>query len=151
MSLYSFFVDLFNTYLDSSQLLGGIGNYQILPHWTDSTKSSGIWTSLEDIQNSKVSKIENKYFGLKNDDASLGINANCFDFWFAAGFNKTLHLGWIQTKVQSSHIMSLFLGCLGVWPPPTIANMLVLWIISMMPMPAPKSRDITNSISSSSL
>lgn len=47
--------------------------------------------------------------------------------------------------------MSLFLGCLGVCPPPTMAKMLVLWIISMIPMPAPKSRLMASSISSSNL
>jgi hypothetical protein len=38
------------------------------------------------------------------------------------------------------------LGYLGILPPPTIANMFVLCIISTIPMPDPNSRAMTSSM-----
>ena len=43
----------------------------------------------------------------------------------------------LSKKIQSSQIMSLFLGYLGVLPPPTNAKMFVLCTISTIPIPAP--------------
>lgn len=72
----SFFFPL-HQYLHSSQLFGGVGEHQQLPHGTDSTKALRVGTGLEDLDDPKISEVEDEYFGFEDDDASFWVESDC--------------------------------------------------------------------------
>lgn len=139
MCLDPLFLLSFNGNLNLTQFFGRIGEDEYISHGAHGTQSLWVGTCLYWVQYLKVSKVEDKYFGLKDNNASFWIDSHCFDLWPAANLVNTFSCDYIRKELQSYQSISLFFGCLGVFPPPTNANKLVLCIIYMMPIPAPKS------------
>lgn len=67
-------------YLHSSQLFGGVGEHEQLAHGTDSAKTLGVGAGLEDLDDPKVSEVEDEYLGFEDDDAAFWVEPYCLDF-----------------------------------------------------------------------
>ena len=114
MGFYPFPFLIFYTDFDGPYLFGGVGQDEYFGHIADGAESSRVGTGLKDVQNFKICQIEDKYFSFQYNNTPFGIDPGCLDLRFATGFNDAFGLSCIIVVLQSSQIMSLFLGCLGV-------------------------------------
>ena len=133
-----------------SQSLIRSSQYRILRIRIQGNEPLGIQTSFNSINQSEIIKIINIGPVIKYNDNPIWINilliiarytylsfVNFTALTFVLKLNSPMHL-----KDKSSHKKTLFLGNLGLSPPPTKANILVLNIISTMPMPPLSSINI---------
>lgn len=128
-------------YLDKAYFLTGIGKYKLLSETTHRAKPLRIGTRLQRLKHPKIRQIKDKNLGLQHNDTPINLNPDSLDLRLTARLHYTFQYGYNKAqKLQSSQIMSLFLGYRGVLPPPTRANILVRWTIYTMPIPAPNSR-----------
>lgn len=69
-----------------SDLFAWISKNKTLFHAADSCESFGIWASFYRLEHSKVSKVEDKDFGLQDYNTAIRLNPDSLDFAFTAGF-----------------------------------------------------------------
>lgn len=76
---FGFFFLVLDADLNSPDFFCGIGKNKNIPHGTDCAKSSRVRTSFDYFKDFEVCEVKDKYFGLKDNDAFLGVNSGGFD------------------------------------------------------------------------
>ena len=94
MGLNFFFGPLtFGDDLNNTDLFTWVCQNETFLHAANCGQAFGIGTSFDGLEDSEIGEIEDKDFGLKDDDTAIGFDFDGFDLTFAAGFDDAFELG----------------------------------------------------------